>query len=107
MLITHRSTPLGMRRSSSGRTIRVGPVTVRFITVILLALAALFYLAQSSESATKRYKVFDLQAQQSKSDEQSAWLQSETLRLQSLSGLQDTAKNLNLQPNNPTKAPGQ
>lgn len=100
MLITHRSTPLGMRRNHLGRTIRVGPVTVKFLTLMLVALAALFYLAQSSESATKRYKVFELQEQYSKDVEQNEWLKSESLRLKSLQQLQSTANSLNLQPNN-------
>ncbi|GEM_PF-3052584 len=107
MLVTHRSTPLGMRRMSSGRTIRVGPITMRFMTVVLLALAALFYLAQSSESATKRYKVFELEQTQSKLNEENEWLKTESLRLKSLQELKTTSESLDLQPNQAPQQPKQ
>ena len=107
MLVTHRSTPLGMRRMSGGRTIRVGPITMRFMTVVLLALAALFYLAQSSESATKRYKVFELEQTQSKLNEENEWLKTESLRLKSLQELKTTSESLDLQPNQAPQQPKQ
>lgn len=107
MLVTHRSTPLGMRRMSAGRTIRVGPITMRFMTVVLLALAALFYLAQSSESATKRYKVFELEQEQSKLNEENEWLKTESLRLKSLQELKTTSESLDLQPNQAPQQPKQ
>ena len=75
------------------------------MTVVLLALAALFYLAQSSESATKRYKVFELEQEQSKLNEENEWLKTESLRLKSLQELKTTSESLDLQPNQAPQQP--
>ena len=61
--------------------VQIGPLSLRFITLLILAALALFYLAQSSQSATKNYKVRELELTKQ-------GLSEENERLKSLTGVQ-------------------
>jgi len=98
MLITRANTwqsPYRKRTISS--EIRLGPVSVKFVTVVLIAIAALFYLAQSSQAATLKYKVMDLEDQKSKAQTDVKQLEVESARLKSLSEIKNNAERLNLE----------
>jgi len=68
--------------------VQVGPLSLRFITLLILAALALFYLAQSSQSATKNYKVRELELTKQGLKEENERLEIETLRLKSLAEAQ-------------------
>lgn len=68
--------------------VQVGPLSLRFITLLILAALALFYLAQSSQSATKNYKVRELELTKQGLHEENERLEIETQRLKSLTEAQ-------------------
>lgn len=98
MLITRTNTwePGFRKRTIQGR-LKIGPVSLKFITIALLAIAALFYLAQSAQSSTFKYKIMELQDQQSKVQTDVKQLEVESARLKSLNEIKNSAQVLNLE----------
>jgi hypothetical protein len=64
--------------------VSLGPITVKFLAVLVIALLSVFYLFQSNASATKAYGVSDLQKKQDDLTAQNEKLQYESERLKSL-----------------------
>ena len=101
MLITRTNTyQNGYRKKTINSDFKIGPITLRFITLALLAIVALFYLAQSTQGSTFKYKIMQLEDQQSKVQTDVKQLEVESARLKSLSEIQNSAQNLNLEPIN-------
>lgn len=90
----------GFRHRTWARTLAVGPLSLRFVVVALLAAAALFYLAQTTSGATRNYKIQDLQEQVVQLKDENQRLQIEAVRLKSLNEIRESTKDLNLQPIN-------
>lgn len=98
MLITNSNNfQTGVRRRTIGRSFSVGPVSVKVLTILILAAAALFYLAQTTQSATKNYKLRELEIQKSQLKEENERLQVEAIRLKSLNTLAETAKQMGME----------
>ena len=86
MLLTHtHPAQLGLRRRTIDRPVHVGPVSLRFITLVLLAAVILFYLIQAAQGANARYRVHELLSEQERLREEQQRLELESLRLRSLS----------------------
>lgn len=101
MLITNQNTQeLGLRKRTIGRNIKIGPLSLSFVTIIILAALSLFYLAQSAQSATKNYTVMNLEQKQSKLEDENKRLEVEAVRLQSLNEIKKTT----VDAQNPTTA---
>lgn len=101
MLITRTNTwHEGYRKKTIGKEFKIGPITLRFITIALLAIAALFYLAQSTQSSSFKFKIMDLEDQKSKVQTDVKQLGVESARLKSLNEIKNSAQNLNLEPSN-------
>ena len=85
MLITNGtiSTP-GMRRRTIARQINFGPLSLRIVTIVIFAAAALITLAQSTAGATKSYKVQSLEADVTKHEDDLDRMKNEAVRLQAL-----------------------
>ena len=99
MLITHAKTSQqGVRKRTVQRVVHVGPLSLRFITIIMLSGVALFYLAQSTQSATKRYTVRELELKKEDMQKDKNRLSIEATRLQSLQEIQGSIEKLGLQP---------
>lgn len=99
MLITRNNTwQNGFRKKTIGRDFKIGPITLKFITIALLAIAALFYLAQSAQASAFKFKIMDLQDQQSKVQTDVKQLEVESARLKSLNEIKNSTQNLNLEP---------
>ena len=99
MLITKSNTTLpGIRKRTLNRTFQFGPVSIQFVTLIILAAAALFYLAQSTASATRSYKTRELEQKKVKLMEETERLKIESVRLKSLKELQSSVERLGLEP---------
>ncbi len=88
----------GIRKRTIGTSFKIGPISLKFITIVLLAIAALFYLAQSTQASTFKYKIMELEEQKNKTQTDVRQLEVESARLKSLSEIQNSAKNLNLEP---------
>lgn len=88
----------GRQKRTLRQDLVIGPTSIKFITVILLAALALFYLAQTSQSATRAYRLNDLRAKVESMTSDNEQLQLEAVRLQSLQSIQEAANKLKLEP---------
>lgn len=93
MLITQQNTwQPGFRKRTIKKEFKVGPLSVKFITVALIAVGALFYLAQSTQSSAQKYKINQLVNTKDQLDAQSKDLEIEAVRLRSLNEIKTTAE---------------
>jgi hypothetical protein len=99
MLITNGTivTP-GIRRRTIQRQVNLGPISLRFVTVIIVAAAALIALAQSTQSATKSYKEQELKQIVSEKQKEVEEMQFESTRLQSLQAITNSQPSPEISP---------
>ena len=97
MLITSsKSAKHGTKKRTINRAVHIGPLTLRFITLIIFAAVVLFYLAQSTQSATKKYTVRELEMQKTDLTQKKLRLEVEADRLKSLPNIQESVGRLGL-----------
>lgn len=98
MLITRSNIiETGVRKRTIGRAISFGPISLRFVTILILAAFALFYLAQSTQSATRNYKIQELEREKKKIEIETERLRAESFRLRSLNNIQEHSGELGLE----------
>lgn len=98
MLITQSNTwQPGFRKRTIRSELKIGPVSLKFITIALLAIAALFYLSQSAQSSTFKYKIMDLEDQKSNIETDLRQLEVESARLKSLNEIKNSVPALGLE----------
>lgn len=83
---------------SLNRQLKIGTISIRFVTIAILAIAALFYLAQTAQSATKNYHLRELEEEQSKLREENDRLEAEAIRLKSLAEIKKAAEQAKMTP---------
>jgi cell division protein FtsL len=99
MLLTHSAVETrGVRKRTIDRKMIIGPVSIKFISIILIAVAGLFYLAQTAQSSTKSYKVIELDQKIDQLDKQYEQLKVESVRLKSLNEIKSRAESMDLEP---------
>lgn len=86
-----RDANLGQKKRSIARKLLFGPNSVKIIAFLLLAVFSLFYLSQSSQSATKTIQVSDLEQQEKDIMAEKERLEVEANRLKALSIIQQKA----------------
>jgi len=86
-----RGNNLGVRKRSIERRFFLGPNSLKFVVLFVLAAFSLFYLSQSSQSATKNYIVSDLEQSKKDTGAETERLEIEANRLKALSLIQDKA----------------
>jgi len=91
IFIGKRDKDLGVRKRSAERRFVLGPNTLKITVIVILAVFSLFYLSQSSQSATKNYVVSDLESQKSRVTAEKERLEVEANRLKALSLIQEKA----------------
>lgn len=100
MLITNQNTTeAGIRKRTIGREVKLGPLSLSFFTVVILAGLALFYLAQSTQSATNNYKVRELEDKKTQIIDENKRLEIEAVRLKSLNEIKKSTENGALEQN--------
>lgn len=93
MLITQQNTwEPGYRKRTIKKEFKVGPMSLKFITVALIAVGALFYLAQSTQGSAQKYKITQLTDSKNQLISQSKDLEIEAVRLKSLNEIKNTAE---------------
>lgn len=99
MLITKTNLQdAGIRKRTIDREIKIGPLSIQFVIIIILAALALLYLAQSTQSATKNYQIRELEDKKSQLEVENQRLEIETVRLKSLNEIKNSVKDQNLEP---------
>lgn len=74
----------GVRKRTINREFKFGPVTLKFATIALVTIAALFYLSQTTEGAAQKYRIMQLTEAQNELQAKSKELEVEAARLKSL-----------------------
>ncbi len=82
----------------SRQGLRLGPVSLGFITVLIFSLISLFYLAQSNQITTKGYALQEFQQQEDKIVSENERLQVEAARLESLNKAKEKSGELSMTP---------
>lgn len=99
MILTNKNTDqVGVKKRTIEQSVRIGPLSLKFITLLIFAALTLFYLAQSTQSATKKYQLRELQVTQSQLEEDRETLEAEALRLKSLKEIETKVQQLELKP---------
>ena len=98
MLITKENTwEPGYRKRTINKEFKIGPLSMKFITIALIAVGALFFLAQSTQSSSKKYQIMQLQDAKVQLESQSKELEIEAVRLKSLNEIKSSSESLGLQ----------
>ncbi len=79
----------GARTRTINRMIHIGPVSMRILTIASLASLLLFYLAQTTQSATKSYEVQALEQKYQETVDEFDRMKLEAQRLQSLAAIKE------------------
>ena len=88
----------GEKRRVIDQELRVGPISIRFITIAVITILSIIYLAQSNMAATKGYRLKELQKQQEEISLENERLEVEASRLRSLNNIKETAKEKGMEP---------
>lgn len=87
----------GIRNRTINREIKIGPVSIKFVAIALLAVSALFYLAQSTQASAQKYKIMQLEDSRKQIQIQTRELEVEAARLKSLNTIKNTSQDLGLE----------
>lgn len=98
LLTNNKSWERGMRKRTIKKELKIGPVSAKFITITLLALGALFYIAQSSQGSTQKYQVMQLTQNRQDLESKTKDLEVEAARLKSLDEIKKSTQNSELVP---------
>ena len=77
---------------------RIGPVSLCFVSLTILCLVSLFYLAQSNQIATKGYEISTLEKKLEETDESNRRLELRAAELQAVKSVEQSAQHLNMVP---------
>jgi Tfp pilus assembly protein PilN len=88
----------GVRKYTVNREFKLGPLSLKFASIALVAIAALFYLAQSSQSATQKYQIMQLQDEKNSLEAQSKDLEVQAARLKSLNEIKKSTQSMEMEP---------
>ena len=89
--VGRRDQNLGVRKRTLEKRVFLGPTSVKVIVLVVLAAFSLFYLSQSSQSATKNYEISDLDQKKKDVNAEAERLEVEANRLKALSIIQEKA----------------
>lgn len=88
----------GYRKRTIKKEFKVGPVSLKFVTIALIAVGMLFYLANKSEGSSQNYQNMQLQSQDQELQAQGNDLAVQAARLRSLNTISSSSQNLGLVP---------
>jgi len=86
----------------TGNSFSVGPTTVRYLTLLLLAVFSLLYLVQSAQGSSKALEIRNLDEKRGDLDKELSTLEVNASRWQSLNNLNQSAAKQQLVPTDGT-----
>jgi len=99
MLITQSNNwEEGTRKRTISQEFKLGPLSMKFATIALIAIAALFYLAQSTQGAAQKYQIMQLTETKKELETKSKELEVEAARLKSLNEIKKSTQNNDFEP---------
>lgn len=97
MLITRTNNwESGYRQRTIKKEFKVGPLSLKFITITLIAVGAMIYLAQSAQSSAQKYQIMQLNSTQQNLVAQGKDLEVQAARLKSLNEIKNSSVNSGL-----------
>jgi len=87
MLITNNINQNPMRKRTISPQISFGPLTLRFITIIIVAALCILYLAQSTQGAMQNYKLRESEQIKQDLERENQRLEVDAVRLQALKNI--------------------
>ena len=98
-------TPVGLangekRASTLSNSFKIGPTSIKFVTVVIVALVTLFYLAQVQLEGSKRHDVSELKKQAEELQKETKRLETSVVQLRSIQAIKKEAETLNMVPIN-------
>lgn len=79
----------GSRKHTISQSVHIGPVSLRVLAIASMASLMLFYLAQTTQSATKSFALQELESEKQELVEDVERLELEAQRFQSLPAIQE------------------
>ena len=99
MLITRSNVwQEGIRKRTLKKTLSLGPISLKIVIIFIFVAVALFYLAQSTQSAGRNFKLQELEQEKHNAENEKETLEVEAVRLRSLGEVRNQAQNVGLQP---------
>lgn len=99
MLITrNNSWQRGMRKRTIKKELKLGPMSIKFVTIALMAIVGCFYLSQSAQASSQKYQIMQVSGQKQELEAKTKDLEVEAARLKSLDTIKKTAQNDNFEP---------
>jgi len=99
MLITRNNNwEEGYRKRTIAQEVKIGPLTIKFATIALLAIAALFYIAMSTQGSAQKYQLMQISETKKDLETKANDLEVEAARLKSINEIKKTAEAQNLEP---------
>ncbi len=95
----------GSRKRVVGNGLSLGPLSIKFITIGLITILSIIYLAQSNISATKGYELKELQTQKEEIGLENERLEVEANRLKALKNVQKISREKGMVPVDNVKYP--
>jgi cell division protein FtsL len=89
---TARNPNSNLLKRTTQSQISLGPLSIKLLSILVIALLSIFYLFQSNASAAKSYMVSDLQKKQEDLSAENGNLQYEAERLKSLQQTEESAQ---------------
>lgn len=88
MLITNsNNNQNSFRKRTINKHVSFGPLTLRFITIIIVAALCILYLAQSTQGAMQNYKLREIEQTKQDLERENERLQIDAVRLQALQNI--------------------
>ncbi|HLC38545.1 MAG TPA: hypothetical protein VJJ80_00225 [Patescibacteria group bacterium] len=84
--------------TSINKRLKIGPVSLNFITIIIISVLALFYLVQSQQSSAKAYRIKAMDEAKMELISQNESLQVQISQLKSIDNIKNTAEGLGMVP---------
>lgn len=86
----------GFRKRTIKKEVKIGPVSIKFLTIALITVGALLYLAQSAQTSAQKYQIMQLEGQKKEVEAKSKDLEIEAARLKSLNEIKNSSATLGL-----------
>ncbi len=88
----------GDKSSTIKKKLKLGPISLNFVTIIIVALITLFYLAQTQVGTTKKNQIRDLDQRREELDREIEALEVEVAQVNSIKSLKADVESLNMVP---------
>ncbi|MFA4930698.1 MAG: hypothetical protein WC570_02415 [Patescibacteria group bacterium] len=87
----------GVQKNKLASRFAVGPVSMQFVTVVILALFSILYLLQNNQMTTQGYQIAQLKSQQLDVLQENERYQVEAARLKALNAVKDKIGTLEME----------